>query len=221
MKNYLAAEHPRPRTREKALILILGILAVLIFGLSYFLWNCMAHCVGPGTAQTPNNTEPSPSVGTAPLPASPPVADAQLDVATIKQSMASCDEDAAKNPDGLYFLVIPVVPATFEAATLLMPAGENYEQFVLISSTEALAGLENGSLAPSSRSYGFSIRDLATRQAKQLGSAAGPFKFTQPNAPALSNFRVGLDLPGKVTQWSNDYPRKKGICYWVNVRFRL
>jgi hypothetical protein len=214
-------DYSRVRKIERALIIVL---LASVFGLSYSLWICMAQRELRAMTQAPNTSAtskaPDPSFSAAVVPTSPPATIPQLDLGSIKRLMATCDEEAAKDPDGLHFLVIPLVPATFEAATFLLPAGENYAGFVLISSADAINGLESGALAPSGRSYGFLVRDARTKQEKQLGSAAGPFRFTEPNRPALLNFQIGLSLPSMVVQWSTEYPRTKGSCYWVNVRFR-
>ena len=193
--------------------------AVLVLGLVGFRWSWTADRDGQRTVQAPLQPEISASISTLPASVVTPPAHAQPEAQTVKQTMADCDAEAAKDSDGLYFLVIPLVPATIEAASLLMPAGETYELFFLVPSKAAVGGLEDGSLTLSSRQYEFSIIDLTTGKTQKWSSANGLSKFTQPNAAAVSKFRVGFDFADKSTQWSNEYQRQKGICYWVNIRF--
>jgi hypothetical protein len=188
------------------------LLAVLGLGLIGFLWSKSVYrqeVVPP--VQT--NSDASDAVPPEPMA---PIALPERDILSIKQAMTNCDEEAAQNPDGMYFLVIPVIPANFESATLLIPPGEAYGSFSLIPSQALLSGLENRSLNLSERQYEFSVLDTETAQIQKWLATKGPSKFTQPNAIALSKFQMGFDF-GAESVGTNQFNRQKEICYWANV----
>jgi hypothetical protein len=83
-------------------------------------------------------------------------------------------------------------------------------------------GLGNRSLVPRPVQYSLSLFDTATRRRYLLGAATGVLKSTQRNAAWLGSFRLGFDLTGtgENPKWSNEFTRRKGVCYWVNVIFR-
>lgn len=125
---------PRHRITQKALIVACccAVLFVALgLGVIGFLWSEKVYRDGQSGLQAPLNTESSTSTTALPEPVVAPTAQPGLDSLTIKRAMANCDAEAAKNPDGLYFLLTPVMPANFESATLLLPPGENYESFFL------------------------------------------------------------------------------------------
>ena len=134
----------------------------------------------------------------------------------IQQAMARCDADAALDPNSQYFLLTPVLPVNFESATLLLPPGTPHKSFFLIESRLVLSGLEDGSLELSSRPYEFSLRNSQTGQIQNWRSANGPAQFKLPNAASLSRFQMGLGFGGAGVEWTGEYERSTGSCYWVN-----
>jgi hypothetical protein len=192
---------------------------VLILFATRFFWSNSQRDL-----PTPPKSEPSPAVV---KPAEPivarPIALAASDIPTIKRAMADCDMEAAKNPDGLYFLVTPLAPATLEAATSLAPpAADNYGSFSLVPSQAMFSGIEGDSLKFTKSQIEFSIIDMQTTQIKQWGSAMmGPSMFTYPNADGFSKFQIGFDFGDKSVKWTSEYDRQKGNCYWVNVRLKI
>ena len=74
-------------------------------GLIGFLWSKSVY----------RPDEPSAAAPSEPMA---PIALPGRDILSIKQAMTNCDEEAARNPDGMYFLVVPVVPENIESATL-------------------------------------------------------------------------------------------------------
>jgi hypothetical protein len=173
---------------------------------------------GPGGTQAPPDSVTQTSTTVLPLPAVDPTGQPGQDSSATKQTMADCEAEAAKDPDGLYFLVTPVAPATLEAAASLLPLGEDYRSFALIQSETLLAGLENGSLALATTPYKFSVIDVKWSYTQTWNEAKGPSKFIHPSAAAVSNFRIGFAFGDRSVRWTNVYDRRKGTCYWVNVR---
>ena len=121
-----------------------------------------------------------------------------------------------QDPNSQYFLLTPVLPVNFESATLLLPPGTPHKSFFLIESRLVLSGLEDGSLELSSRPYEFSLRNSQTGQIQNWRSANGPAQFKLPNAASLSRFQMGLGFGNAGVEWTGEYERSSGACYWVN-----
>src|SRR5215213_12031723 len=115
-------------------------------------------------------------------PVAPPIAPTGMPNETIQLAMDGCDAKAAKVPQDLHFLVTPVFPVNFESATLLLPPGEHHGPFYVIQSYHVLNGVEDGSLAISSRPYNVFLIDSQTRDIHSWASTTGPAQFTLSNA---------------------------------------
>jgi hypothetical protein len=93
---------------------------------------------------------------------------------------------------------------------------------VLLSSQVMIDGLKDQTLMPHRVRYSLFLLDGATRNQHNLGTATGVFKASHRDAAWLASFRIGFDLSGSGAnpKWSNEFQRRKGVCYWVNVMFR-
>ena len=197
-----------------------GLLAVFGLGLIGFLWSNKVYRVGEGSLPPQLNTETDPSNTALPKPSMALIPASGTDSLSIKQAMTNCDEEAARNPDGLYFLITPVIPANLESATLLIPPGEDYGPFLLIPSQVLISGLEDHSFQLSAREYEFSLLNTDTGQIQKSTAANGASTLTQRYAVGLLKFQIGFSFEDKSVMWTNPYVRQKGICYWVNALFQ-
>jgi hypothetical protein len=133
--------------------------------------------------------------------------------------MAQCDLEAAKNPFALYFLVMPVVLGK-EARKSSSRSEEDYASFSLMPSTAMLDGLRDRSLTLSVTPFRYAILDNASGKIKAWSATTGVSKFTHDDTGGFSKFKVRIDVSGNNAKWSNEYRRRAGECYWVNVRLR-
>jgi hypothetical protein len=203
---------------KKLDLLIVGALlsSAVALGAVGFTWGKRNYSETQGSLEAPLNRDAE--FDGVPTPAISMSALQHRDIPSIKQAMASCDAEAADNPNGLYFLVTPVAPDTFEGATSLLPSGANIGSLSFMLSQDLLNGLERGDLAVSARPYDFSIIDMVTAQTIKW-SARGPSKFKQEYAPEVSQFQLGFNLGTNSLMSTPPFNRQKGNCYWVNVRF--
>jgi hypothetical protein len=220
-------KRPWYATRQAKLIVTACSSAFLVLGAIGLLWwtwpfypsGSRAVQSQPSAAantadSTPQNPPLSPSGETVAPPAPTPA-----DVQPVKQAMADCDAEAARNPDALYFLVIPIMPTT-ETAKLMIPPGDGYASFYLVMSNAAMESLTDGSYKLDPRPFTFSVMDTTTNKVQSWNSPGGLSKYTQEDAAAVSKFLLGFAVAENNTQWSTEYQRRKGNCYWVSVRFR-
>ena len=134
-----------------------------------------------------------------------------------KESMAKCDADAAKQPDDLYALVIPLKPAAADAPA---PSGVSFGSLVLLPSSEALAALEKRTLVVDHRRYTLSIRDTAPQTIFSWDSAEGIFQFSKNDVASLTTPAFGLSIEGGAASWGARFQRQRGVCYWIQVLVR-
>ena len=202
----------RPTRRQTALLAIIGCSAVLAAGVTVFLWSRL-----PAQDSEPR-IETSTPVATPSEPAAVPTQQARADLSSVQTAMAECDLEAAKNPFTLYFLAIPIVLGS-DARQSSERYEEDYESYSLMPSQAMLDGLRDRSLVLASTPFRYAIIDSATGTTKTWSTATGMSKFTH-DTTAFSKFRVRFGVAGKDPKWSNEYPRRVGECYWVNVRLR-
>ncbi|MBI3759654.1 MAG: hypothetical protein HY269_07860, partial [Deltaproteobacteria bacterium] len=187
--------------------------AVLAAALVALLWVLLVQ----------HDKEPRPEVVTSDAPAhdipAPSTEQAQVTAESVQTAMTECDQEAAKDPFSLHFLVIPII-ATGGSPRSAELAGEDYGSFYLAPSKSMLDGLRNKTLTINTTSHRFAIIDSATGKMQIWTAASGVSKFTHSDTLAFSKFRIGFDVPDKGLQWSNEYLRRAGVCYWVNADFR-
>jgi hypothetical protein len=196
-----------------------GLLALFGLGFIGFLISNNVYRDVEGNSSLQLTTQSNPSNTALSEPSLAPTPIAGTDSVTVRQAMTNCDEEAGRNPNGLYFLVTPVISASFDSATRLIPPGEDYQTFLLIPSRGLISGLEDSSLQPSARKYEFSVLNGDTAQIQKWSAANSASKFAQMHPFGFSKFQIGISFEDKSVIWTNQYARQKGICYWVNALF--
>jgi hypothetical protein len=172
--------------------------------------------------------EPSPAAGTAPAasaaaPVLLPKADGSIDLPAIEKAMADCDDEAARNQDGLYFLILPLLsPVKNYQPWIAASVGEIGASVILLRSKDAIDGLRDGSLSLYRGAYTFSIIDASTEASHAWTSATGVAKFTKTDAAQVAGFRVRFGFADFVGDTPSNFrfPRQKGVCYWVSALLR-
>jgi hypothetical protein len=152
-----------------------------------------------------------------------PTADGAVDLPAIEKAMADCDEEAAKNRDALYFLIVPATsPAKNYQTWASLSVGDIGTSVILLRSKDALDGLRSGSLALFSGQYRFSIIDSSTDITHDWPAVRGVAKFAKTDAAAISGFRVRFGFSEVVGDTPSNFrfPRDKGVCYWVSALLR-
>ena len=199
----------RPWHLIAASLCVAGLLAGL---LGFFLYY---------TRPAVQSTAPAERVAPPPV-ASPSDRAAPTAVQSVRQAMADCDRDAQADPGALHLLLIPIKPDSDSARTEI-PPGEAYSSFFLMTSQAALAGLQAGSYVMNAAPFGVAIRDSATNQTRTWNFVVGLTRLTHKDPNGFANFQIGFDLTGRGydLQWTGQFPRRPGVCYWANVRFRL
>src|SRR4051812_6460734 len=84
------------------------------------------------------------------------------DFTWLQTAMKDCDEVAAKAPDSLYFLVVPLASAPEDDASWRSVSLNDLGNALLLKADVAMEGLMQGHLVLSSEQYRFNIRDEAT-----------------------------------------------------------
>jgi len=138
----------------------------------------------------------------------------------IERAIAQCEQEAARNRDTLYFLVIPVVPSDGDPKPWLAKSnGLVGSSVLLLGSQDTLDGLRAGSLRLDQRAYRFSILDPSATRAYPWRPALGVHKFAIRDASALASFKPGFNFrPTGDIRWADgEIPREAGTCYWTGA----
>jgi hypothetical protein len=162
--------------------------------------------LGPAAPSAPSSQSTPPSPAT--------------DLAAINKAMSDCDAEAVKLPDQLHFLVLPMVPSKGAEndwrALALQEVGNN---FLLLSAKDALDGLRDGKLVVRDGRYTFAVLDSATGQSYSWTSATRIARLSRPAPTEMKSLKLGFDFSAAQTgaQWSAEFKRDPGACYWVSV----
>jgi hypothetical protein len=141
------------------------------------------------------------------------------DFTWLQTAMMECDEVATKNPDSLYFLVVPMASAPEDDAGWKRISLNDLGNALLLKADAALDGLKQGYLVLSNEQYRFNIRDEATNTVFKWNPSTGVKRFSSNEAKAIENFRVQMLTDSRTddSAWGAAFIRQKGTCYWVNV----
>jgi len=158
---------------------------------------------------------------TAPVPSTPaPSTDEPPppDVPAIKKAMSDCDAAAAHAPDSLFFLILPLLPTHPGAGdwrpVALQTVGDAY---MLIGANDALDGLRDGKLKVRPGRYTFSVLDTQSGATYSWTSATGMIRLSRKDFGAVKLLELAFDFTQAQTgpQWSAQFKRDLGTCYWV------
>jgi hypothetical protein len=214
-----AAPRRWSRWGSPALIVVsAAVLAVLLVGavsLSRQLFHREPSPVGDTAAPTAS--------AAAPVLVRMTKADGTTDLPAVEKSMSDCDDEAARNQDGLYFLILPLLsPVKNYQPWVAASVGEIGTSVILLRSKDALDGLRDGSLSLYRGAYTFSIIDATTEASHAWTPATGVAKFTKVDAAQMAGFRVRFGFADFVGDTPSNFrfPRQKGVCYWVSALLR-
>jgi hypothetical protein len=154
--------------------------------------------------------------GHRPILASPPG-----DFGWLTAAMDACEAEAKADPDGLYFLVIPLASAAKDQDWRERSI-RDLGNAILLRSDDALEGLKSGTLRLYPGQYDFRILDQATGTVYRWKPFTGVAKVSTSEAGAISLFKVQIQLSGTDGDagWGSEFTRRSGTCYWVNAVVR-
>jgi hypothetical protein len=205
-----------PRLNRAQLVHVAASIAVLLIA-------AVGGIVVPRTARTPAPAQaPAAAPSADVVPQLAPAAPA-TDLASITRAMSECDAEATRQPDQLHFLVLPLLPAkAAENDWRSLALQEVGNTFLLLSAKDALDGLRDGKLVVRRGRYTFSVLDSASGTTFSWTSATDISRLSKPVGQDIKSLRLSFDFSAAQTggQWSNEFPRAPGTCYWVSVLVR-
>jgi hypothetical protein len=209
---------PRRGTLGRRQIAIVVAAVAVLAALGLLFWGLKSREVAsvPGTEQSGAPATANVRPG-ARAPAVP------TDIPAITKAMSDCDAAAASDPDSLYFLVLPMRPADPADrswnALALQTVGSSY---LLLSAKDALDGLRNNRLTLRPDRYTFSALDTESGQTYSWTSATGMSRLSRRDSGATQRLKLGFDFSEQQAgaQWSAEFKRERGICYWLSALTR-
>jgi hypothetical protein len=144
------------------------------------------------------------------------------DFGWLETAMKQCDEQAAKEPNGLHYLVIPLVDEPRDEPGWRRISINDIGNAILIKAEDMLAGLKRKALRVSTDEYVFSARNEKTRDVLTWKPSTGVRKFVVNDAAGIEQFRVQFqsDDVSRAINWGSIFERQAGNCYWVNAILR-
>jgi hypothetical protein len=142
--------------------------------------------------------------------------------AWLSQALQACEAEAARYPQGLYFMVVPLAAASPAAAEQIRPrALETVGPVTLLESKVALEGLESGALRISSAQFILHAMDVETNAIHRWNSVTGVSTLSERASDSKGPFKVRLQTaPGDDTQWSMSLAEGLATCHWVFALLR-
>ena len=206
---------PRRATlgRRQIAIVVAAVAVLALMALGLLFWGLKSREVASVSGTEQSGTPAATNV----RPAAP------ADIPAITKAMSDCDAAAARDPDSLYFLVLPMRSADPAdrswSALALQTVGSSYQ---LLSAKDALDGLRNNRLTLRPDRYTFSALDTESGQTYSWTSATGMSRLSRRESGATKSLKVGFDFSEQQAgaQWSAEFKRERGICYWLSALIR-
>jgi len=175
---------------------------------------CLAVIAIVAVMLTGRSTEPSETTVTQ--------RGADGDFGWLETAMKQCDEQAAKEPKGLHYLVIPLVDEPRDEAGWRRISINDIGNAILIKADDMIAGLQRKALRVSTEEYTFSARNETTKDVLTWKPSKGVRKFVVNDASDIGQFRVQFQSndAGRAINWGAIFERQAGNCYWVNAILR-
>jgi hypothetical protein len=130
-------------------------------------------------------------------------------------AMAECEEEAKRNTDKLYFLIVPLARAPKNVVGWVPGSIGIVGDAVLLPSTNAVLGLRNGSLTLYREPLAFAVNDPATNTVFQWKPASGVTVLTTRDT-GFEQLKLGFQFAeGKDIEWGFAISLTKGTCYWI------
>ena len=144
------------------------------------------------------------------------------DFAWLETAMKQCDEEAAKDPKALHYLVIPLIDEPRDEPGWRRISINDIGNAILINGEDTLAGLRRKALRISPDEYTFSARNETTRDVLTWKPSTGVRKFVVNDASGIEQFRVQFQSndASRAINWGSIFQRQAGNCYWVNAILR-
>ena len=212
-RSTLRAPHRATLGRRQIAIVVAAVAVLALMALGLLFWGLKSREVASVSGTEQSGTPAATNV----RPAAP------ADIPAITKAMSDCDAAAARDPDSLYFLVLPMRSADPAdrswSALALQTVGSSY---LLLSAKDALDGLRNNRLTLRPDRYTFSALDTEGGQTYSWTSATGMSRLSRRESGATKTLKVGFDFSEQQAgaQWSAEFKRERGICYWLSALIR-
>ena len=153
-----------------------------------------------------------------PLP-SQAVAGSDTDFAWLSAAMKACDDKAAREPNALHFLVIPLAYQPKDADQWRRAALNRIGNALVLPGDDTISGLRSKSLSVAPGEYVFSIRDEQTQTVRKWQPATGVKWLSIADAEGVTSLRMQFRPRdrGNDDAWGNVIAHRRGNCYWINA----
>lgn len=144
------------------------------------------------------------------------------DLSWLESAMKQCDDEAAKDPKALHYLVIPIIDEPRDDIGWRRISINDIGNAILLKGEDMMAGLRRKALRISTDEYVFSARNETTKDILTWKPSSGVRKFVISDASEIGQFRVQFQSndAARAINWGAIFERQAGNCYWVNAILR-
>ncbi len=194
-----------------------ALVVVLAAAIPSALYIATHHRPSSGLLEAPMAPAPVASPPVAPpaasqtTPAEPPADN----YAWLERAMQACDDEASKDKEGLYFLMIPLELLSGNIPNW-RPRNVIGNALVMLGK-DTLDGLKQKLLAISKDEYVLGVRNMADQSVHLFERAVGVKQFRHPDPKTISSFKLQFRTKGegRDDDWGNPLDRHAGVCFWV------
>jgi hypothetical protein len=192
-----------PTTARRNIVVIIGALGAL----------CIAAAVIAAIMLTGRSSDPGGTVV-------PQRADG--DFGWLESAMKQCDDEAAKDPKALHYLVIPLIDEPRDDVGWRRISINDIGNAILVKAEDMIAGLKRKALRVGTEEYVFSARNETTKDVLTWKPSSGVRKFVISDASEIGEFKVQFQSndAARAINWGATFERQAGNCYWVNAILR-
>jgi hypothetical protein len=135
--------------------------------------------------------------------------------AWLSQALDACEGEAARYPQSLYFMVVPL-SAVPGGADIRAQALETIGPATLLESKVALDALESGALRISREQFILHVLDQSTNAVHRFNSVTGVSTLSERNNNLKGPFKIRLQTnPADSAEWSSVTAEGVATCHWV------
>lgn len=139
----------------------------------------------------------------------------------LATAMKACDDTAAKEPNALHFLVVPLASNPADFAKWRQASLNSIGNAVVLPGEDTLKGLRDATLSIDPVQYAFSVRDEKTKAVRSWQDVSGVKWLSIADAGDVETISMQFKPRdrGRDDRWGNVVGHHKGNCYWINAVF--
>lgn len=141
--------------------------------------------------------------------------------AWLTKALEDCEAEAARYPESLYFMVVPLAAVAGSGGDIQSRALDRVGPAILFDSTVAMEELQNGTLRIAREQFILHALDTETNAEHRWNSVSGVSTLSERNNTSKGPFRIRVQTaPDDPASWSAVTADGVATCHWVFALLR-